>query len=240
MWPGDAILPAEETANCRCELEIEVRDEGSARIDSATAGNVARELGLDDDCNLSDVYDAYQDAMVTIGHDPATKWADLDDARRAAVLHELRWRDEDWIRRGKIPEPTFDPPELEAKKIASGKAHEIETARRVNKHGVRSDFVEDEVNWKDPLTGRMQTTGFADFADGTEIKTLSNASSYSTIDGYLKDTSGKENALRVIFDNSHNEAMSDEALSEYIRKSRRFKRGDVYVLTHEERLLKIR
>lgn len=73
-----------------------------------------------------------------------------------------------------------------------------------------------------------------------EIKVLNSASSYNTINGHLKNASKKLNATSVVFDNSENKCLTDEKLAKYLRRSQAFKYGSVYMLTCEDRLIRIK
>lgn len=79
------------------------------------------------------------------------------------------------------------------------------------------------------MTGFVQHVGLADFENGYEIKTLESATSYNTINGYLKNTSKKKNARYVCLDNSAG-AIDDDELVGHLRRSRSFRRGRVYII----------
>ena len=90
----------------------------------------------------------------------------------------------------------------------------------------------------DEITVDGKQVGLPDLKSGLEIKTLENATSYNTINGYLKSAS-KKKAQAVIFDNYKN-SMEDEILIEMINRSQSFSNGSVYVYTQEGNVLKIR
>jgi hypothetical protein len=93
--------------------------------------------------------------------------------------------------RGIEPEPTY-PSEAFKKEVEEDRPHEIRTAKRIATAGLRSDFREDEESFIDEEKGLDQVRGYADFADDLEIKTLQNAATYNTINGYIKNTSRKK------------------------------------------------
>lgn len=159
-----------------------------------------------------------------------------EDAR---VMREIETRDWRWLYTGDIPAITYENDAVK-RKVEIENPHEKRTAKRLRKHGIAPDFAEDEVFVKDAETGQVRKIGLADFSSGYEIKTLEEASSYNTIDGYIKNASKKKNAKALYFDNSENDHLSDDDLIGYIVKSRRFKRGSIYVLTKDESLVKIR
>ena len=144
------------------------------------------------------------------------------------ICKEIETRDREWAWTGKVPDITFETPELEAE-IRRERPQEIRTAERLRPHGVRTDFVVDSREYEDEKTGLTQTVGLADFIGGYEIKTLENDCTYNTINGYLKQTSRKENARFLCFDNSDS-AMDDEKLVGFIKRSRSFRRGRVYII----------
>lgn len=157
----------------------------------------------------------------------------------ARVMREIETRDWRWLYTGDIPAITYENDAVK-RKVEIENPHEKRTAKRLRKHGIAPDFAEDEVFMKDAETGQVRKIGLADFSSGHEIKTLEEASSYNTIDGYIKNASKKKNAKALYFDNSENDHLSDDDLIGHIVKSRRFKRGSIYVLTKDESLVKIR
>ena len=148
------------------------------------------------------------------------------------TVAEMRTRDADWLRTGKAPTPTFATAELE-KEVKSKRSHELRTASRMCAQGVRADFRVDKVVYQDKTTGYSQTRGMADLANGYELKTLVSAASYNTIDSHLANASKKGETVAVVFDNTENGSMSDDELASFIRRSRRFSRGRVYILDGE-------
>lgn len=111
--------------------------------------------------------------------------------------------------------------------------HEIETAMKLNEFGVTYNFVRDEISEiiDGKKTGRI--ISYADFGSGFELKTIKEASSYNTINGYLKNTSKKKDAKYVVFDNRGNERMSDGQLITWLNQTKTFRRGRVYIIDHE-------
>lgn len=72
----------------------------------------------------------------------------------------------------------------------------------------------------DPTTGRDRKIGLADFENGYEIKTLLEASSFNTVDGYIKNASRKKKKqgfAQVVIDVSENANLSDDEAREYIQ-----------------------
>ena len=146
----------------------------------------------------------------------------------AETFKEVETRDWRWLYTGEEPKLSFETDALEAE-IKRKRPQELKTANILRKNGIDTEFVVDSVQRIDPNTGIVKRVGLADFANGYEIKTLENASSYNTINGYLKNTSRKENAKYVCFDNSKG-AMSNGLLVECLNRSRTFRRGRVYII----------
>lgn len=139
-----------------------------------------------------------------------------------------------------IPEVTFENDDVRIFKETHC-PHEIRTAEKLSRFGIRCRFVDDNVQ---ELDGNGNPTGrslnYADLDNGMEIKVLGSASSYNTINGHLKNASKKLNATSVVFDNSENECLSDEKLMEYVRRSQAFGYGSVYMLTCKDELVRIK
>ena len=155
------------------------------------------------------------------------------------IVQEMSTRDRRWLYDGTVPEITYESEELKTK-IEKEHPHEIRTANRLREHGIRTDFVVDEALIVDPTTGRDRKIGLADFENGYEIKTLLEASSFNTVDGYIKNASRKKNIVALVFDNSENNSLTDEQLEQYILRSRRFKYGRIYIIGKDESFIRIR
>ena len=56
----------------------------------------------------------------------------------------------------------------------------------------------------------------------------------------MKNTAKKRDAVRVVFDNSQNDGMSDDELIGYLRRSQAFKNGSVYIIDSDSALVRIR
>lgn len=162
----------------------------------------------------------------------------FDEYKTKQILAEMRTRDPLWLNKGIAPSITYETKELEWI-IKHERPHEITTAKRVSAHGISPDFVYDEKIITDAATGQKRKIGLADFKDGTEIKTLFDASTFNTLDGYIKNASRKANAKRLIFDNTDNEAASDIQIEGYLERSRRFRKGSIYLLCKNGKLKKI-
>lgn len=181
-------------------------------------------------------YYQYRDRFTPTDQVPVLR--SYESWKRSIELAEMRWRDKHWLNTGEPPLVEFETSELEDE-IRSKRSHEIRTAERLCRHGVKTTFIVDH-EYLIGSDGLLRERGLADFQDGTEIKTLREASTRNSIESHLKNTSRKKGAVRVIFDNVENENLSDEALKNFIQRSRRFKHGSVYMLTKEEELIKIR
>lgn len=155
------------------------------------------------------------------------------------IVQEMSTRDRRWLYDGTVPKITYESEELKTK-IEKEHPHEIRTANRLREHGIRTDFVVDEALIVDPTTGRDRKIGLADFENGYEIKTLLEASSFNTIDGYIKNASKKKNIVALVFDNSENDLLTDEQLGQYILRSRRFKSGRIYIIGKGKSFIRIR
>lgn len=159
------------------------------------------------------------------GSNDSERYRRFENAR---VMREIETRDWRWLYTGDIPKITFDSTGLEDE-TRKERPQEIATANRLRAFGVATNFVKDSTDYIDPLTGFVQHVGLADFENGYEIKTLESATSYNTINGYLKNTSKKKNARYVCFDNSAG-AIDDDELVGHLRRSRSFRRGRVYII----------
>lgn len=124
------------------------------------------------------------------------------------VSTEIHSRDEGWLEGGGEPAASFETASLE-EEIRRRRPQELRTAERLGRPGVRADFVIDAVLAGDAGDSRARRIGLADLSNGYELKTLSQASSFSTIDGYLRRASKKLNAIAVVFDNTENGALGD-------------------------------
>jgi len=169
------------------------------------------------------------DAVGVDHGDGVDKWTDEE---RNAVMKEVETRDWHWLYTGELPEITYSNAELKRYKEEKY-PHEIETAKKLREYGIKCDFVRDDIPEvvKGKKTGN--TISYADFGSGYELKRTKEASSYNTINGYLKNTSKKKNAKYVVFDNMGNESMSDAQLIEWVNQSKTFSRGRVYIIDHD-------
>ena len=147
------------------------------------------------------LYERYRACREAVSGELGGDWR----SDRRAILREMERRDLEWLRTGKAPEVGYDSPETKAWKVATKRSRrdheeELETAKRLSGQGVRCVFVADEKLVEED--GRKRKVGLPDLAGGQEIKTLSGASTYSTIDGYIRNASGKQGArIRVIGQN---------------------------------------
>lgn len=179
----------------------------------------------------------YRDVFVPRYEGDEPKTFDQWVARQIAA--EMDWRDRQWLFDGTEPDITFETPQLE-QQIRKEHPQEIDTAKRLRELGVPPHFVVDTETYFDEEKGIEQTRGLADWEGGIEIKTLLNTGSRNTINAHLKDASGKRNAIRVIFDNTDNKALTDDGLKEILSSSRRFKQGMIYMLSKDQKLIRIR
>lgn len=185
----------------------------------------------------SQMYDRWSQCARTVGVD-VEKALGSEELRRA-VLQEVETRDWRWLYTGKVPEVTFENEALK-RETEKRRPWEISTAEKLARQGIQCRFVVDSVEYSDNSTGLIQRVGLADFENGYEIKTLNGASSFNTVDGYIKNTSRKGNAVALVFDNSENAALDDEMLRDYIKRSRRFRSGRIYILGNGEALTRIK
>lgn len=155
------------------------------------------------------------------------------------ILHEMDWRDRQWLYDGTQPAIEFANEALR-KETEENRAQEIRTAERARMHGIKPYFQVDYKEIENPRTHVMERAGLADWRGGTEIKTLDTAKTARTIDSYLGNTSKKADATRLIFDNTESLYLTDEQLVEFINRSHRFRRGAVYVITKSGKLLRIK
>lgn len=185
----------------------------------------------------SEMYDRWSQCARTVGVG-AEKALGSEELRRA-VFQEVKTRDWRWLYTGKVPEVTFENEALK-RETEKRRPWEISTAEKLARQGIQCRFVVDSVEYPDNSTGLIQRVGLADFENGYEIKTLNGASSFNTVDGYIKNTSRKGNAVALVFDNSENAALDDEMLRDYIKRSRRFRSGRIYILGNGEALTRIK
>lgn len=149
-----------------------------------------------------------------------------------AVMKEVATRNWHWLYTGKKHGVTYESQSLRLEKEAKY-SHEIRTAEKLSEHGITCNFVRDEI--PEIINGKKtgKNISFADLGSGFELKTTKKASSYNTINGYLKNTSKKKNAKYVVFDNRGNKNMSDEQLINWLNQSKTFLRGRVYIIDHK-------
>lgn len=162
----------------------------------------------------------------------------LSDFEERAILAEMRWRDKRWFYDGTRPMIQFETPQLELE-TRHERPQELRTAARLRNLGIAPNFQVDTQVIIDS-EGKRKRVGLADLQGGTEIKTLASAASKNTLNGYLKNTSKKKDAVRVIFDNTENESMDDVELIAILRKSQSFSRGTVYIIAKDGKLIRIR
>lgn len=148
----------------------------------------------------------------------------------AKAMHEVETRDWRWLYTGEKPSITFETPELE-NEIRNARPQEIRTAETLRSFGVPTRFQVDVRKYINE-DGNEVSVGLSDFANGYEIKTLEKASTYNTINGYIKNASKKEDAKSLCFDNSSS-AMDDEKLIKFIRRSQAFRRGRIYIVSSD-------
>ena len=167
-----------------------------------------------------------------------------DEWASAMVDSEAAWRDPQWLAGGEAHDVGYVSEAAKAEKyrdgvIAEDHVRELETAERLKANGVRCVFQIDH-EYVAGDDGKQVDKGLADLAGGTELKSLNGCSSRNTVAGYMKNTSKKRDAVRVVFDNSQNRDMPDAELAGYIRRSPAFKRGTVYIIDAEGVLVRIR
>ncbi|MFC0264912.1 VG15 protein [Alloscardovia macacae] len=159
------------------------------------------------------------------------KWKTYSQWKRDIILAEMRTRSRDWLYDGKAIPVSYTSEEVQ-KNVHPA---ELRTATRLGELGVVPIFKQDwEVIGDTPK-------GLADLISGIELKTLENAHGKNTIDGHLKNVSKKRDARICVIDNSKNqENMTDDALTNIIRRSQRFKRGKIYILNKDKQMIRIR
>lgn len=191
--------------------------------------------------------DRWRSCLDTIGGDDAlrSEWDSMDpkskarykgdtDGERyrrffqARVIAEAETRDFRWLNTGKEPPITFETKQLE-REVKELRPQEIETAKLLRTFGVPVDFQVDARKYIND--GGMEiSVGLPDFANGYEIKTLKSASTYNTINGYVKNASKKEGARFLCFDNTGG-AIDDSELVRFIKRSQAFRRGRIYIIS---------
>lgn len=180
--------------------------------------------------NPKAMYDRWKQCAHTVG----VNAEDSSYQNRQKIIDEVAKRDWKWLYSEKKPKIEFANKSIRKDKLKNH-SDEIETAIILRKNGIKSLFITDEESYFDKEKGQMQRKGYPDLANGIEIKCLDGASSYNTINGHIKNTSNKEGAKILVFNNSKNEEMDDEDLITHINRSRRFKRGRIYIIDHNEK-----
>ena len=170
-------------------------------------------------------YDAYKKTLAARGGE---ELRDYESWKCSIELAEMRWRDRHWLNTGELPEITFASPKVE-QEILKKRPHELRTAQRLRRQGVKCEFIEDTKTIAD-LNGRNQTVGLPDLSGGIELKTLQETNSQNTIRSHLGRASRKLGCTHVVFDNFENEKWSDEQLKSVFRRLHKFKRGKVYII----------
>lgn len=201
------------------------------------------------DCKIVPGFEDNQDAAVVEGYDPKgmrDRMALIEDqtglrfgnrSDMSALTREMKLRNVQWLMNGMTPEPGYENEEARALKYQTKQStmqheKELKTAERIAKYGFDVTFIVDEVT----IDGKR--IGLPDLKSNLEIKTLEDATSYNTINGYLKSAS-KKKAQAIIFDNYEN-SLEDDTLVEMINRSQSFSKGSVYIYTQEGNVLKIR
>lgn len=130
---------------------------------------------------------------------------------------------------GEKPEVGYESEAAEAFK-AKDKDHQSErrTAEALASYGFDVRFAKDVIE-----NEKGANVGLPDLASGLEIKTLQSSASENTINGYLKNTSKKRNAIAVVFDNQLNEGFSDAELVSILLRKQSFRNGIVLVIGHD-------
>lgn len=176
----------------------------------------------------------FRDEWKSMGKKERAQYKGDSDAERykrfvnAKAMREVETRDWRWLYTGERPSITFETPELE-NEIRNARPQEIRTAEALRSFGVPTRFQVDVRKYINE-DGNEVSVGLSDFANGYEIKTLEKASTYNTINGYIKNASKKEDAKSLCFDNSSS-AIDDEKLIKFIRRSQAFRRGRIYIVS---------
>ena len=180
-------------------------------------------------------YDKYVKAFVPDERHPEP--CSYSHWKRNIELAEARWRDRAWLNGGAAPGIDARPP----MKLTDIKPHEWRSAERIRESGVSPWFKLDHksVPREDGSKGTREI-GLSDLVGGVELKTLLHTSSKNTIDSHLKDTAKKIDVQRVIFDNFENDLLHDEDLTTLLLRSQRFKRGQIYINSKENKLIRVR
>ena len=178
----------------------------------------------------------FRDEWKSMSKNERSKYKGDSDAERyrrfvnAKAMREVEARDWRWLYTGEKPSITFETPELE-NEIRSARPQEIRTAETIRSFGVPTRFQVDVRKYINEDRNEV-SVGLSDFANGYEIKTLEKASTYNTINGYIKNASKKEDAKSLCFDNSSS-TIDDEKLIKFIRRSQAFRRGRIYIVSSD-------
>ena len=173
----------------------------------------------------------YLDARETVIRYAEEKHASLRGSSHAKaitneIVKEINTRDPGWVYRGEVPEVTYASEEIKLKKQKDYQS-EIVTAEKLSQYGIKCHLVDDEVH------DGEENRGLADLGNGYELKTLEGGSTRNTINGHLKDTSNKANAVAVVFDNTSNPSLTDAQLETLLMQCRSFSRGKVYIMGND-------
>lgn len=154
------------------------------------------------------------------------------------ILQEMSTRDRRWLYDGTEAPITFANEDLK-KEIFKERRQEYRTAQRLSKIGLPVNFQVDTYTVQ--AGGQIRLKGLSDLGNGYELKTLKDASTFNTVDGYIRGTSKKKKGVSaIVFDNYENDEMEDKTLIKHILRSRRFHDGRIYIIDHNGNLRLIR
>lgn len=187
----------------KCDCRIVPGIEGSTSIE-----------GYDPDV----YYRAYKDSRDTLdAHKAFADWNSFDDQAkkekpfahywRGLILEEMRTHDLEWLNSGLVREVSYETEAVEK----NTKPHEVETAKRIAKHGMVPHFVQD-FKWVTDEKGKHKV-GLPDLINGIELKApLESRNPVTAMRNYLENVRDKkEGVTRIIVDNTDSN-FSDEDL----------------------------
>ena len=241
-YPGDLGLPAEETVNCHCTIDVGVEKhdgggfggggsnpptDGGNGMDDETARAVAQELGLSDDYMPTKVYRAYGMCQQTIGQD-AANWAELTLEQRNAVLSELRTRDRDWVTYGEIPKTDYSL--IDDEEIGRIKPWERQTWSDLAEHHGIAPLILPE----DSDVANIDAWYHREF---WELKNPGNGK--HSMEDLIHDAVKKWKKLgiqtkpKVIVSNSRSTRADSDALDEALRRCKWYGVGELLYVAHD-------
>ena len=151
------------------------------------------------------------------------------------VTREMDTRDREWLYNGTAHEPTYATERIK-KSVTEENPWEDRTARRLAKHGIKPDFIQD-YRWAVGSDGKKRKIGLPDFANGVEIKSpIESKNPRGAVDNYLDSCSKKEGLKRIVIDNTESNFTDVELRNAIVDVMKDYEFGEVTYLGKDEKL----